>query len=116
LETYLWWGADTAVPPLSVTAGEWTATVEARVSSLRWDLGNGDVLTGRGSGSEPVPSATYVYTESCDCTVSLTVVWEGTVTLTHPALPAPIVEPVGPVEVTDSFAYEVEEREAVIIG
>jgi hypothetical protein len=117
LETWLWWGADTAVPALSVTAGEWTASIEVQASDITWDLGNGDLLraTSAGTGAGD-PSLTYVYTEQCDCTVTLTVAWSGVVTLTHPLLAAPIVEAVGPVSFSDSFAYVVDEREAVIIG
>ena len=117
LETYLWWGADLAVPPLSVTAGEWTAAIEVQASRITWDLGNGDVLTADSAGtSDADPSLTYVYTEQCDCTITLTVEWSGVVTLTHPLAPGPIVEQVGPVAFTDSFDYVVDEREAVIVG
>ena len=116
LETWLWWGADVDVPPLTVTAGEWSASIEVEAASITWDLGNGDVLTSADPGHGPRrPALTYVYESQCDCTITLSVAWEGVVTLTHPLAPAPIVQAVGPLTVDGTFAYEVEEREAVIV-
>ena len=117
LEAWLWWGADVALPTLTVAAGEWSASIVVDAPTLVWDLGNGDVLRGDGVGTGPAaPSLRYVYENVCDCTITLTVRWTGTVTLTHPAASAPIVEAVGPVDFTTSIPYEVEEREAVIVG
>jgi hypothetical protein len=75
------------------------------------------VFTAESAGvDERDPSLTYVYRYQCDCTVTLTVEWSGTVTLTHPLTPVPMVQEVGPVSFTDSFAYVVESREGVIVG
>ena len=117
LETWLWWGVDPQTPSLSVQAGEWSASITVDAPHIVWDLGNGDVREGEGAGTgADDPSLRYVYERQCDCVITLTVEWSGTVTLTHPLAPAPVVESVGPVEFTDSIPYVVEEREAVIVG
>lgn len=117
VETWLWWGVDPTIAPLSVAAGEWSASIQVHAPQLRWDLGNGDVVTSAAAGSGPDdPSLRYVYDHPCACTVTLTVRWRGTVTLTHPLAVAPIVQSVGPVDVTTAVPYAVEAREAVIVG
>lgn len=117
LETWLWWGADVDTPALTAQAGEWSASIEVDAPTIVWDLGNGDVVEGQGAGTGAEdPSLRYVYESACDCTITLTVEWSGTVTLTHPLAPAPIVESVGPVAMTATTTYAVEEREAVIVG
>jgi len=115
-ETWLWWGADTELEPLTVTVGEWSATVAPVLQDVEWDMGNGDVVTGDGAGSEAEPSARYAYERRCACTITLTATWGGTVTLSHPLLGAPIVQQAGAVPFTATLAYEVEEREAVVVG
>ena len=115
-ETWLWWGADTEPPPISVTVGEWTATVAPVLQQVEWDMGNGDVVTGNGPGTEADPSATYVYERQCACTVTLTATWGGSVTLSHPLLPTPIQQSAAGVPFTATAAYDVVEREAVIVG
>lgn len=114
-ETWLWWGADTELAPLSVGIAGWTATVTPQLERVEWDLGNGDVVVGDGAGSEERPSARYVYTEHCDCTITVTATWGGTVTLLHPLLGAPITQTVTGVGFSESLPYEVVQRQAVIV-
>lgn len=114
-ETWLWWGADTELAPLSVGIAGWTATVTPQLERVEWDLGNGDVVVGDGAGSEERPSARYVYAEHCDCTITVTATWGGTVTLSHPLLGAPITQTVTGVGFSASLPYEVVQRQAVIV-
>lgn len=114
--THLWWDAETDLPPISVTVGEWSATVTPRLVGITWDMGNGDVVEGDGPGSEDDPSAVYTYRRRCDCTITMTATWGGTVSFSHPLLPAPIVVEAGAVPFTASATYGVVEREAVVVG
>jgi hypothetical protein len=101
---------------VSVVVGEWSVTVVPVLQSVDWDMGNGDHVAGDGTGSEEHPSARYTYTTQCDCTITLTLTWGGTVTMSHPLAPAPIVQEAPGVAFTTSSAYDVVEREAVVVG
>ena len=115
IETWLWWGGEQSPPPVVIGVDGWTASVQPRLASIEWDMGNGDRVAGNGPGSEEQPSATYVYERQCDCTITVTLVWAGAVTFSHPLLPAPIVQESPGVPFTTSVTYEVDEREAVIV-
>jgi hypothetical protein len=115
IETWLWWGGEDTPPPVVIGVDGWTATVQPRLARVEWDMGNGDVVEGNGPGSEAQPSATYVYERQCDCTITVTVVWGGSVTFSHPLVPAPLVQESPGVPFTTSMPYEVDEREAVIV-
>ena len=115
-ETWLWWGGDDTPPPVSVVVGEWAATVQPTLAAIEWDMGNGDRVIGNGPGREEQPSARYTYTTQCECTITMTLRWTGTVTLTHPLAPAPLVQQAPPVPFSGSAAYDVVEREAVVVG
>jgi hypothetical protein len=115
VETWLWWGGEDTPPPVVIGVDGWTATVQPRLARIEWDMGNGDVVEGNGPGSEAQPSATYVYERQCDCTITVTLVWAGSVTFSHPLVPAALVQESPGVPFTTSMPYEVEEREAVIV-
>jgi hypothetical protein len=115
-ETWLWWGGDANPPPVTVVVDGWSATVTPVLLGVDWDMGNGDHVAGNGTGSEESPSAKYTYETHCDCTITVTLTWGGTVTLTHPLAPAPIVVDAPPVPFATSAPYDVVEREAVVVG
>jgi hypothetical protein len=114
--THLWWDAVTDLPPVTVSVGEWSATVTPVLLGITWDLGNGDRVAGNGPGSEDSPSAIYTYERQCDCTITMTARWGGSVSFSHPLLAAPITVESPPVEFSISTAYDVVEREAVVVG
>lgn len=115
-ETYFWWGAVTTLPPVNVQVGEWSATVTPQLEQVRWDFGNGDSATSDRAGSEADPSVVYTYTSQCDCTVTVTATWGGTVSLSHPLLGAPLTQQATGVAFSESLPYDVIEREAVVVG
>jgi hypothetical protein len=66
----------------SATAGGWTVTATARVESVTWNLGDGQVVTcGAGTpyrasyGARPSPDCGHVYTEQGQYTVTATSHW-----------------------------------------
>lgn len=115
-ETYFWWGAVTTLPPVNVQVGEWSATVTPQLEQVRWDFGNGDSATSDRAGNEADPSVVYTYTSQCDCTVTVTATWGGTVSLSHPLLGAPLTQQATGVAFSESLPYDVIEREAVVVG
>lgn len=115
-ETHFWWGADTAVPPVTVTVGDWTATVAPRLERVEWDFGNGDTASSNVAGTEQDPSVVYTYEQQCECTVTVTATWGGQITLAHPLLGTPVAQTATGVPFTATLAYDVQEREAIIVG
>lgn len=66
----------------SASAGGWTVTATARVDSVTWDMGDGQIVTcGAGTpyrdsyGSSPSPDCGHVYTEQGQYTVTATSHW-----------------------------------------
>jgi hypothetical protein len=115
-ETWLWWGGDANPPPVTIVVDGWSATVQPVLLGVDWDMGNGDVVAGNGPGSEDNPSAKYTYETQCDCTITVTLTWGGTVSMSHVLAPVPIVTQAPPVQFATSTPYDVIEREAVVVG
>ncbi len=116
-ETWLWYDqpATLALPPLTLEG--WTVAAELSVVELAWDMGNGDVVTGSGPGSESDPSGFYVYENDCrPCTVTVAVTWSGSYTVSHPSAPAPASFDLGRHVFTAEVVYDVPEVEAVVVG
>ncbi len=116
-ETWLWYDQPAVVtlPPLTLEG--WTVAAELAVVELAWDMGNGDVVTGSGPGSEADPSGFYVYEHDCrPCTVTVAVTWSGSSTVSHPSAPAPATFDLGRHVFTAELVYDVPEVEAVVVG
>ncbi len=116
-ETWLWYDqpATLTLPPLTLDG--WAVAAELAVVELAWDMGNGDVVTGSGPGSEADPSGFYVYESDCrPCTVTVAVTWSGSYTVSHPSAPAPAGFDLGRHVFTAEVVYDVPEVEAVVVG
>ncbi len=116
-ETWLWYDqpATLTLPPLTLEG--WTVAAELAVVELAWDMGNGDVVTGSGPGTEADPSGFYVYENDCrPCTVTVAVTWSGSSTVSHPSAPAPASFDLGRHVFTAEVVYDVPEVEAVVVG
>ncbi len=117
IETWLWYDQAAAVTLPPVALDGWSVDADLSVAALAWDMGNGDVVTGTGPGTEDDPSATYVYENECaPCTITMTVTWSGSYTVTHPSAPAPVTFALGAHQVRTELVYDVPEVEAVVIG
>jgi len=113
-EAWLWYEGPTAVSVDAAVPGfAVAATVE--VVSLAWDMGNGDTVTADDGapGGRDDPAATYVYENSCDCVVTLTVTWGGTYTVTTGG-GEDLTLPLGTRDYAGSRPYPVAEVEAVV--
>ena len=95
LPTWLWIDpADLQAPPLSVSAGPVTVTVNATAVRVRWDMGDGHVVTCNGPGtpwtgqSGASPDCGYTYARSSSnqpgeaYKVTATVDWSASFTVT----------------------------------
>jgi hypothetical protein len=117
LDTWLWYEGDTEVALAPIGLGGWSVSSSMHIVEYCWDVGEGrggDVVCATRAGSEAAPAQTHIYDHHGAYTVSVSTRWEGTYTLTHPALPAPMTLPLGPgLTLTGTLPYPVIEIEAV---
>jgi hypothetical protein len=110
------------VAPLPVTAGPVTVTVTPKAVRVRWDMGNGDVVTCTGPGTPwaqgdagSSPDCGYTYTRSSaqqankTYKVTATVDWTATYTVTG----APGGGPLPGLQRTASRQVRVAETQAI---
>jgi hypothetical protein len=123
LPTWLWIDpAGMQVAPLPVTAGPVTVTVTPKAVRVRWDMGNGDVVTCTGPGTPwaqgdagSSPDCGYTYTRSSaqqankTYKVTATVDWTATYTVTG----APGGGPLPGLQRTASRQVRVAETQAI---
>ena len=84
LPTWLWYDQSTTQTLVVDAPPFWTLTIEVGIVGYRWDLGNGDSVTGTEPGTEEYPSAIYTYQYDCACQVVAYAQWGGTYTVTGP--------------------------------
>jgi hypothetical protein len=116
LSTWLWYDQATTQTLVVDAPPYWTVTVKVGVIGYRWDLGNGDTVTGREPGSELHPSAKYTYQHDCGCTVTATAIWGGSYTVSGPGF-EPFTIDIGTREFTGpDHPFPVHEVQAVDRG
>ncbi len=123
LPTHLWDPRGGAPISASVDLGGFTATATARPVVYEWTMWEPDdpenrnphpFVVSRIPGSESEPAATYTYETKGDYTVTQTVTWAGTYTLTGPGVNE--VVDLGTTATTSSRTYHVTEVRAVLRG
>ncbi len=114
-EVWLWSEVPTAPVSASVEVRGWTATVTATPASYHWTTSTGENLSSPVPGSEAQPAATFAYQHSGDHTVTHSVVWSGTYTLTGYGVTVSDAD-LGTVEPAASLVQDVVSVEAVGTG
>ena len=114
-EVWLWSEVPTAPVSASVEVRGWTATVTATPTNYRWTTSTGEDLSSPVPGSEAQPAATFAYQHSGDHTVTHSVVWSGTYTLTGYGVTVSDAD-LGTVEPAASLVQDVVSVEAVGTG
>lgn len=123
LLTLLWDPRGDAPVSTTVDLGGFTATATARPVLYEWTMWEpGDpenrnpypLVTSRVPGTESKPAATYTYETKGDYTVTYTVTWEGTYTLSGPGVNE--VVDLGTTTTSSTRTYHVTEVRAVLKG
>jgi hypothetical protein len=115
-ESWFWSNVPNVPVTVSVTLRGWTATVTAEPVAYEWDPGDGsDTLTAENPGDAEHPAATHPYIRQGAYEVTHSVVWRGTFRLEGYGITM-TDEDLGTVRPSGTATYEVEEREAVIVG
>ncbi len=114
LPTWLWSGGPGTVQ-VAVGLDGYTVTGVATRTEYRFDAGDGTVTATPAPGSRTAPAVTHVYDVKGDHALRVGAVWEATVTMTGPGLPAPVPVAIGSAVVTATRDYGVVEVRSVLL-
>lgn len=123
LPTFLWDPRGGAPVSATVDLGGFTATATARPVRYEWTMWDPSdpenrnphpVVSSRVAGSEAKPAATYTYETKGDYTVTYTITWEGSYTLSGPGVDE--VVDLGTTTTSSTRTYHVTEVRAVLRG
>ena len=111
MDTWFW-----ADDPGEVNAGVelqgWTTSGTLSAESWTWDTGDGGSYDSSGPGSEDDPAATHVYETKGTYTVTATIEWAGTVTITGYGVSYTV--DVLDATTSSDFPYDVDEVVSVV--
>lgn len=113
LESYFW-----AEPPGEVAVDDsalgWTVAASLDPVEWQWDVGDEGTYTTDGPGSQDDPAVAHLYETKGTWTVTVTVTWEGSFTVSNPDLDIEYEVPGLSAEQSGSFEYQVIEARAVV--
>ncbi len=114
LESWFWSNVADSPVTVQVRLGPWTATVTAEPTEYRWSTADTLLGTADHPGDEDHPAVRHAFIRQGEVTITHTVVWSGTFTLTGPL--AVSSQSLGTVEPSASAPYAIREIEAVVVG
>jgi hypothetical protein len=114
LESWFWSNVADSPVTVQVRLGPWTATVTAEPIEYRWSTADTLLGTADHPGDEDHPAVRHAFIRQGELTITHTVVWSGTFTLTGPL--AVSSQSLGTVEPSASAPYAIREIEAVVVG